>query len=139
MFTYNDESKINPILADRMYKIRTNGYNTKDKLTIAKNYLIPKIETNINFKKGEIKFSDEVLTNIIENYTEGEKGVRNLKRCLEIIFTKLNLFKMMSPKSKLFDEEEILDVTEGLEITIKITGKLIKKHDINTVPFGLYL
>ena len=139
VFTYNDESKINPILADRMYKIRTNGYNTKEKLTIAKDYLIPKIETNINFKKGEIKFSDEVLTNIIENYTEGEKGVRNLKRCLEIIFTKLNLFKMMSPKSKLFDEEEILDVTEGLEITIKITGKLIKKHDINTVPFGLYL
>jgi ATP-dependent Lon protease len=139
VFTYNDERRINPILADRMYKINTEGYNTKDKLTIAKDYLIPKIEKNINFKKNDIVFNDEVLTNIIENYTDEERGVRNLKRCLEIIFTKLNLFKMMSPNSKLFDGEEVLDVTEGFEITNDIIKKLIKKQDINKVPYGLYL
>ena len=139
VFTYNDERKINPILADRMYKINTEGYNTKEKLTIAKDYLIPKIEKNINFKKNEVVFNDEVLKEIIENYTDGEKGVRNLKRCLEIIFTKLNLFKMMSPNSKLFDGEEVLEVTERFEITNEIIKKLIKKQDINKVPYGLYL
>ena len=139
VFTYNDESRINPILADRMYKIHTDGYNTKEKVTIAKEYLIPKIEKNINFNKDDIIFSEEVLTNIIDNYTDGEKGVRNLKRCLEIIFTKINLFKMMSPKSKLFDDEEILEITENFEITNDIIKTLIKKQDVNKTPFGLYL
>jgi len=139
VFTYNDESRINPILADRMYKIHTDGYNTKEKVTIAKEYLIPKIEKNINFNKDEIIFSEEVITNIIDNYTDGEKGVRNLKRCLEIIFTKINLFKIMSPKSKLFDDQEILEITENFEVTNDIIKTLIKKQDVNKTPFGLYL
>ena len=32
--------------------------------------------------KDEINVTDEVLTHIIDHYTENEKGVRNLKRCL---------------------------------------------------------
>merc|ERR1712072_1497477 len=43
IFSYNDESKINPILLDRMIKIRTKGFDTKDKLSIAKDYLIPRV------------------------------------------------------------------------------------------------
>ena len=35
IFSYNDESKINPILKDRMYRIETKGYNIKQKLTIS--------------------------------------------------------------------------------------------------------
>ena len=31
IFSYNDEKKINPILKDRMYRIHTNGYDTKPK------------------------------------------------------------------------------------------------------------
>jgi ATP-dependent Lon protease len=36
IFSYNDESKINPILKDRMYRIQTKGYEAKEKLIIAK-------------------------------------------------------------------------------------------------------
>ena len=31
IFSYNDESKINPILRDRMYRISTKGYKKEDK------------------------------------------------------------------------------------------------------------
>ena len=51
IFSYNDENKVNPILRDRMYKIETEGYNMKDKMTIVKNYLIPSIEKNIGLEK----------------------------------------------------------------------------------------
>ena len=37
IFSYNDESKVNPILRDRMYRIQTKGYENKDKLIIARN------------------------------------------------------------------------------------------------------
>ena len=46
---------------------------------------------------------------------------------------------MMSPKSKLFDDEEILEITENFEITNDIIKTLIKKQDVNKTPFGLYL
>ena len=46
IFSYNDESKVNSILKDRMYRIKTKGYNTKEKTVIANQYLLPKIRTN---------------------------------------------------------------------------------------------
>ena len=58
IFSYNDESKINPILRDRMYRITTKGYNKKDKNIIAKNYLLPSICKQVNFEKDNIVIED---------------------------------------------------------------------------------
>jgi ATP-dependent Lon protease len=139
IFSYNDESKVNPILKDRMYRIHTDGYDTKKKLVIAKDYLIPKIEKNVNFKKGEITIEDEALTKIIDAYTDGEKGVRNLKRCLEIIYTKLNLYRLMKKDSTLFENEKTIRVEFPFNVTSEITEKLIKKGEKNTIPEGMYI
>ena len=89
-----------------MYRIHTGGYTIKQKLTIAKEYLIPKIEKNVNFDPKMISIEDEALSHIIENYTDKEKGVRNLKRCLEIVYTKLNLYRLMKSDSNLFNKEK---------------------------------
>ena len=83
-------------------------YESKQKITIARDYLIPKIEANINFGKDEIIIPDETITHICNTFTEQEKGVRNLKRCLEIIYTKLNLYRLMKPDSKLFEKEKTI-------------------------------
>ena len=40
----------------------------------------------------DVKFSDEILRKIINEYTE-EEGVRGLRRCLETILLKLNMAK----------------------------------------------
>jgi ATP-dependent Lon protease len=45
IFSYNDESRINPILRDRMYRIMTKGYEKKEKSIIARNFLLTKIQT----------------------------------------------------------------------------------------------
>ena len=140
IFSYNDESKVNPILKDRMYRIHTKGYDTKEKYTIANDYLIPKIEKNINFEKGQIIVPDDTIKFIVDEYTEGEKGVRNLKRCLEILYTKINLFTLMKPDSKLFDGEPTINVEYPFTITPDIVKKLIKKRDGKMkIPFGMYV
>ena len=140
IFSYNDESKINPILKDRMYRIHTKGYDTKEKYTIAQDYLIPKIEKNINFEKGQIIIPNDTLTFIVNEYTEDEKGVRNLKRCLEILYTKINLYTLMKPESKLFDGEATIKVEYPFTITPDIVKKLIKKGDERMkIPFGMYV
>ena len=138
IFSYNDENKINPILKDRMYRIHTKGYSTKDKIIIAQKHLIPKIEKNIKFEKDEINIPEETLKEIIENYTEDEKGVRNLKRCLEIIYTKINLYKLMKPDSTLFDGHEVLEITDNFKVTIDVVKKLINTKELSKIPFGLY-
>jgi len=93
IFSYNDESKINPILLDRMTKIKTDGFDAKSKTTIAKQYLLPKLLNEYNFKKDDITITDEVIQNIINNFTEKEQGVRNLKRCLDEIISKCNILR----------------------------------------------
>ena len=112
-----------------MYKNQTEGNDKKDKCVIANDYLIPKIIEQVNFKKEDITISNKTIEYIIENYTEDEKGVRNLKRCLEIIYTKLNLYRLMKPDSKLFEKEMTLKVEFPYKVTDDIVSKLIKRNN----------
>jgi hypothetical protein len=137
IFSYNDESKINPILLDRMYKISVKGYDVKEKIVIAKKYLLPKIYEQINFNKEDIIINDDIIKYIIDNYTDAEDGVRNLKRCLEIIFTKLNLFRLMKPGENLFEEDLSIKIEFPLIITEKILKELIKNKNTSDEKWKL--
>ena len=139
IFSYNHEDKVNAILKDRMYQIKTKGYDKKEKNVIAKDYLIPSIEKNINFKEGEVTFAEGVFEYIIDKLTGEEKGVRNLKRCLEIIYSKINLFRLMEKDTSLFEKEEFINVEFPFEVTNEIVDKLIKQNDKDAIPFGMYM
>ena len=76
---------------------------------------------------------------ICNTFTDKEQGVRNLKRCLEIIYTKLNLYRLMKEGSSLFNREETLKVEFPFTVTKEIVDKLIKGGEKSTVPFGMYL
>ena len=141
IFSYNDPLKVNPILLDRMYKIKTTGYQVKDKIVIAKQYLIPKIRYEVNFKEGDITIPDATLNYIIDNYTEKEDGVRNLKRCIEIIYKKLNLYRLVKPGTTLFEKDNILVVEFPFTVTNDIVNNLIKKDEsgLNKAAINMYL
>ena len=143
IFSYNDESMVNPILKDRMYKIETTGYKTKDKLIIAKDYLLPKIREEIKFTSESIVFSDDVLEYIINDFTEKEDGVRNLKRCLEIVYKKLNLYRLMKPDINLFENSEGLKLKNKISfpciLTKQMIDDLINKGTTKDIPYGMYV
>jgi ATP-dependent Lon protease len=133
IFSYNDETLVNPILKDRMYCIQTNGYQAKEKIVIARNYLLPKIREQVNFQKDEIIIPDETINHIIttSGFTNTEDGVRNLKRCLEIIHTKLNLFRLVD-----LDNNNDLFKHLNLKVTFPFTVTkdnidIILKSDLN--------
>ena len=127
IFSYNDESKVNRILLDRMYKIQTKGYNQEQKTTIANNYLLPKICEQVVFKTEDICIPEATMHYIITNYTDKEDGVRTLKRCLEIIHTKLNLYRLMKPGTNLFESEMSIKVEFPMQVTPTVVDQLIKK------------
>jgi ATP-dependent Lon protease len=140
IFSYNDESKVNPILLDRMYRINTTGYNKKDKTQIAQKYLMPKICAQVGFRDEDIMIPDSVIEHIVENYTEREEGVRNLKRCLEVVHRKLNLYRLIKPDTPLFEKEMSLKVAFPFLVTNEVVDKLVKQaNDDKRVNLSLYL
>ncbi len=141
IFSYNDESKVNPILKDRMYRIQTKGYNQKQKTVISNNYLLPRIREQVKFTVEDITIPESTIHYIIDNYCMKEDGVRNLKRCLEIIYTKLNLYRLMKPGSNLFEEDMSLKVEFPFNVTKDIVDKLVKtnKDAMSSALYSLYL
>ena len=140
IFSYNDESKVNPILKDRMYRIQTKGYDLKQKTIIGNEYLLPKIREQVKFDNDEIIIPDDCIHHIIDNFCNKEDGVRNLKRCLEIVHTKLNLYRLMKPSSNLFEDDLSLTVSFPYTLTKEIIDKLIKKNTENiSAMYSMYV
>jgi ATP-dependent Lon protease len=77
--TANSMDPVPGPLRDRMEVIEIPGYTQSDKLSIAKQYLVPRqLEAN-GLNKSQVKFKDDALRYVIEGYTR-EAGVRNLER-----------------------------------------------------------
>lgn len=94
IFSFNDENKIDKILKDRMHVIHTRGFKTADKIHITNDYLLPELLNTYKYHDN-ITFDDKIIECIIENYTQKEEGVRNLKRCLENIVSKVNMYELL--------------------------------------------
>lgn len=139
IFSYNYEDKVNPILKDRMYRIETKGYTPKEKLVISRKYVIPKIEKNIGFDKGKIIISDEIINDLIHNYCDNEQGVRNLKRCLELIYKKINLYRLMKDDSSIFENEKNTKIEFPFVLEQHMLSQLVKKNESNQGWKNLYI
>lgn len=68
-------------LIDRMEIIEIKIYTKREKLSIAKNHLIPKQLKRHGLNKRTLKISDSALEEMIDHYTR-EAGVRNLERTI---------------------------------------------------------
>jgi ATP-dependent Lon protease len=109
VFTFNDETLINPILKDRMIVINVKGYNKAEKVVLATDYLIPEILAQYNLKKGDIMFGDEVLAHIIDN-VEREEGVRNLKRAINNLISWINMMRYVSIDNVMINLPYVVDI-----------------------------
>lgn len=102
IFSYNDSTKLSPILLDRIKEIKISPYSLLDKINIVQNHILPELCTDIGLNHTKIQINENSLTTIIDNYTS-EAGVRELKRKLEEILLKLNIdkFHMSGPFSEI--------------------------------------
>ncbi len=66
-------------LIDRMEIIELNTYTPSEKLSIAKNHLIPKQLKRHGLNKRMLKITDDAIEELIQGYTR-ESGVRTLER-----------------------------------------------------------
>ena len=66
-------------LLDRLETVNFAGYTEREKLEIAKRYLVPRQLTENGLRTGQLTFTDGALSEIISSYTR-EAGVRQLER-----------------------------------------------------------
>ena len=123
-------------LLDRLEVIEVSGYTEKEKVEIAKRYLVPKKMKKNIVKSSEFKFGKDAITKIVRDYTR-ESGVRSLEQLFDKLFRKL-VFSLERNKSKnkkpfLFDSKSIVkflgaerfkDTTIGKKSLVGITHGL---------------
>ncbi|MEM5775621.1 MAG: endopeptidase La, partial [Anaerolineaceae bacterium] len=90
--TANTVATIPPALLDRMELIEFPGYIEEEKLTIARQFLIPEQLLENGLDEEQITISDEALRLIINGYTY-EAGVRNLEREIGRMYRKVARLK----------------------------------------------
>jgi ATP-dependent Lon protease len=77
--TANYRQNIPGPLLDRMEEVEFSGYTEREKLAIAKRFLVPRQLTEAGLKKGELLLDDDAVREVITGYTR-EAGVRQLER-----------------------------------------------------------
>ena len=80
--TANTVDSIPQPLLDRMEVIQFEGYTPDEKLSIAKEHLLPSAMQAMGIAPGQMEISDEVLTTLISDYTR-EAGVRGLRKRID--------------------------------------------------------
>ena len=82
--TANTTDSIPEPLLNRMEVIEFTGYSPTDKMSIAKEHLIPKAMEDMGITPGQLVVEDETISRIIEDYT-AEGGVRGLRKRIDTL------------------------------------------------------
>lgn len=147
IFSLNNISDIDPILANRFNFIYVDGYDVEQKMEIAKTHLLPKAYEKYKLNSEKYPLSDSIIKKIIDHSIEKEQktdisavnitksGIRELKRSIDHIFNRISLLENMSTINK---SESNVDLVQGLSFypqgtnvknlnKLKITETLIDK------------
>ena len=94
--TANDTSHIPEPLYDRMEIIELSGYTPEEKLSIGKDYLVPRLLKKNGLTRKEIRFDKAALSLVATEYAR-EAGVRNYEKSLDKIMRKVALQILSEP------------------------------------------
>jgi len=105
IFSFNDESKIHPVLRDRLTIIKTKGFGMVEKHKIAQKFLLPDLLLNVGMQTTDVVLHDgsQGVADMawLQEHWEGKQvseqgGVRGLKQALEAIVLHLNKLRVLN-------------------------------------------
>ena len=136
VFTMNDRNSVNPILLDRLRLIHTKGYSKKEKRIIGEKYLLPRVITEYHIK--ELPLTDGAWNFILSE--RDEPGVRNVKRDLETIVSRLNIHRLLKGENVIKGVPPGLKWKEGDTLGEDDARTLLGNRDDfrSKPPMGMY-
>ena len=115
IFSYNDPAQIDPILLDRIHRIKFENLTLEEKVVISNDYIIPRIVKDMGLG-NIVGISNELIRWLITTYT-AEPGVRKLKELLFDLYGEINIELLKRPTAK-----------ENLELPLVLTKEQISKY-----------
>ena len=128
VFSMNDIDRVHPILRDRMKIIHCDGYNEVDKKVILKDYIWNENLDRLKFSKEDLILKDDAIKYLITEFSDKEKGVRNLIRTVETMMTRLNMLRVANHES-MKEYNFYMDVSFPLDITEPVIKKLLNDSE----------
>ena len=135
VFSGNDINKIDKVLLDRMIVVQLAGYQPKDKISIAEQFLLPSALKEVNLGE-KVAISRDILQHVLDTYAKEETGVREFKRCIEQIVQRINMLRM-------FNVKELPFHIPGFQLPFVLKKEhvdlfLKKKDTAEKLPYGMY-
>jgi len=168
VFSFNDITRVNPILLDRMELIYVKGFTLQEKMRITRDYLLPELIklyclyspltttmyintcTTRTTENTDVIINDECLEYIISynynNLITKEDGVRQIKRRLEKICAQLNILKITGDECHNIHSilDSIPELKKGIQWPLTLNKDMIDKllkiktNEDLAPPFGMY-
>jgi len=138
ILSFNDITKVDEIVSDRLKVIYINPPTLEEKVIICQDKMIPEILLNVSIRDYSAVILDkEIIEYIISSKTQKENGVRQLRKNIEKIINRLNYDILVENLDKLF-----IETNNENEKTIVITRSYINdvlKHKEDASYLSMYV
>lgn len=124
-------------LLDRMEVVEFSGYTEKEKLEIARKYLIPRQLEESGLAGRDLAFDDASVTKVISEYTR-ESGVRQLERQLGAVARKVARRVATGDDALLEDNRISPEEVRELLGRPKVHPERVSEHDEVGIASGMY-
>jgi len=127
-FIYStNELPTDPAMLDRLEVINVSDYTSQEREVIARDFVIPKFIKELNLENGTtIEFTDDAIKKIVQKSGEGNKGVRDLERIINLVLEKVYFYICNSENSydynwykKMEKSNVISSFGDSIHLTIK--------------------
>lgn len=119
--TANSLDTIPEPLLNRMEVIQFSGYTPLEKLSIARNHLVPKSMEAMGIESNQMTIEDEAIETLISEYTR-EAGVRGLRKHIDTLCRSLAVEVSKDPSKTInVDKQVVYD---------KMSGHPLKQNEI---------
>ncbi len=124
-------------LLDRMEVVDFSGYTEREKLEIAKKYLVPRQLEESGLAGRDLTFNDDAIMRIVSQYTR-ESGVRQLERQLGAVARKVARRIATGDSTVLDDKQVSVDEVRDLLGRPKVHPERAAAHDEVGISTGMY-
>jgi len=95
IYSFNDESRISPVLLNRIPTIHIPGYTIEEKIEIFSSFLLPEICNNYSLSPEQILFPKEVIYSLVKKCDKEKSGVRKIKHTLNRIIQRIHMHSLL--------------------------------------------
>ena len=145
IFALNDDRQIDPILRDRLSFVHVPGYTRKDLTVIITKHLLPKALENCGLGSEDVKITQEgcerLISKIVGASGRDGNGVRNVKRGVYSLVSKINLLKtfhsverVAKSDSDALSKYDFPDFSLPILVGPKIVDRLVEDFPVEKIP-----